>query len=113
MKYILFFIIFSLTISASDLEFLKHPPLSSKCQAMLDKKENLYNALQKTNFLINRISRLEKSVEHDRKASRARVLGLRARLQMKLDEYKKKQAVPLLRTKEDPQHRHSTKPQTY
>lgn len=87
---IILFCFLSCLSYASDSEFLKRPPLSSKCQAMLDKKGELDDAIFQAGQLINRSSRLAKSVAYDRKASQARVNGLTARLELRKDFYIKK-----------------------
>lgn len=97
MKYFFysFLIISCFHLSASELEFLKRPPLSSKCRAMLDKKDNLVAAMQKAKTLIHKADRLEKSLRYNKKSSRARIIGLKARLEIKRDQFKKKRDLHL------------------
>lgn len=80
----------SLQSFAGDAEFLKRPPISSKCNAMLDKKEELEEALGQSRYLIDRAEKFRKTLKYDRRSSQARILGLRAKLEMKRDEYQKK-----------------------
>ena len=90
MKCLLFLILIAFNAVGSDSEFLKRPPLSSKCQAMLDKKGELDNAIYHAKTLIERADRLAKSVRYDRKSSQARAKGLKARLEIKKEAYLKR-----------------------
>ena len=74
----------------SDAFFLKRPPISTRCQAMLDKKSELDEAVQFASSLIQRSKRLQKSLAFDRKSSQARVRGVIAKIQIKKDSYIKK-----------------------
>lgn len=85
---------------SSDLEFLKRPPISSRCQVMLDKKEKLDDDIRHSIYLFQRASRLEDSLSFDRKASQARAKGIKARIQIKkikLQEEREKHLEKLIR----------------
>ena len=77
--------IFAQASFGSDAFFLKRPPISTKCQAMLGKKSEFEEAIQLAGSLIQRSKRLQRSIKFDRKSSQARVRGLIAKIQMNKD----------------------------